>query len=243
MRQDERSRRAGSAEPCRDRATEGRPPAGEPIQAVIILRGDGTPALRRTRSGSSDARIRDAVALTRVGGDGRPHPRSGLHPGLRVWAAGADARPNWLAGALDPHTGPALSAIHKTPGCDWTVEQLARAMRPVPVERCAHAACVRVGKPPATYLANIRRSTPRPHLLSRHVATGRAHRREHRLHVGGSIQSHVRGLAAARHRSLATGLASRLALGRSQSGERPCEARPRDLRHCRVGRGDAALHS
>lgn len=46
---------------------------------------------------------------------------------LRAWAAGTDAEPNWLAGALDPQIGPALSAIHRDPGHDWTVEELARA--------------------------------------------------------------------------------------------------------------------
>ena len=34
---------------------------------------------------------------------------------LRAWAAGTDAEPNWLAGALDPQIGLALSAIHRDP--------------------------------------------------------------------------------------------------------------------------------
>jgi AraC-like DNA-binding protein len=46
---------------------------------------------------------------------------------LRAWAAGTDAEPNWLAGALDPQIGPALGAIHRHPGHDWTVDELARA--------------------------------------------------------------------------------------------------------------------
>src|SRR5580698_4824655 len=37
---------------------------------------------------------------------------------LRAWAAGTDAEPNWLAGALDPQIGLALSAIHRDPGHD-----------------------------------------------------------------------------------------------------------------------------
>src|SRR6185437_9080196 len=45
---------------------------------------------------------------------------------LRAWAAGPDAEPNWLAGALDPQIGLALSAIHRKPGHDWTVSELAR---------------------------------------------------------------------------------------------------------------------
>ncbi len=45
---------------------------------------------------------------------------------LRVWAAGTAAEPNWLAGALDPQIGLALSAIHRDTGHDWTVGELAR---------------------------------------------------------------------------------------------------------------------
>jgi AraC-like DNA-binding protein len=74
---------------------------------------------------------------------------------LRAWAAGTDAEPNWLAGALDPQIGLALSAIHRDPGHYWTVEELARACS---LSRSAFAArfVVRVGKPPATYLAHVR---------------------------------------------------------------------------------------
>jgi len=74
---------------------------------------------------------------------------------LRTWAAGTDAEPNWLAGALDPQIGPALSAIHRGPDHDWTVEELARACS---LSRSAFAArfSARVGKPPATYLAHVR---------------------------------------------------------------------------------------
>jgi AraC-like DNA-binding protein len=74
---------------------------------------------------------------------------------LRAWAAGADAEPNWLGGALDPQIGLALSAIHRDPGHDWTVEELARACN---LSRSAFAArfVARVGKPPATYLVHVR---------------------------------------------------------------------------------------
>jgi len=74
---------------------------------------------------------------------------------LRAWAAGTDAEPNWLAGALDPQIGLALSAIHRYPGHDWTVEELARACN---LSRSAFAARFvdRVGKPPATYLMHVR---------------------------------------------------------------------------------------
>jgi AraC-like DNA-binding protein len=77
---------------------------------------------------------------------------------LRAWAAGTDAEPNWLAGALDPQIGPALSAIHRDPGHGWTVAELARTCR---LSRSAFAARFvgRVGKPPATYLAHVRLDT------------------------------------------------------------------------------------
>ena len=74
---------------------------------------------------------------------------------LRAWAAGPEAEPNWLAGALDPQIGVALSAIHRDPGHDWTVEKLARSCS---LSRSAFATrfVARVGKPPATYLAHVR---------------------------------------------------------------------------------------
>ncbi len=74
---------------------------------------------------------------------------------LRAWAAGTDAEPNWLAGALDPQIGLALSAIHRDPGHGWTVGELARECS---LSRSAFAArfAARVGKPPATYLAHVR---------------------------------------------------------------------------------------
>jgi AraC-like DNA-binding protein len=74
---------------------------------------------------------------------------------LRAWAAGTDAEPNWLAGALDRQIGLALSVIHRDPAHDWTVDELARACS---LSRSAFAArfVARVGKPPATYLAYVR---------------------------------------------------------------------------------------
>jgi AraC-like DNA-binding protein len=74
---------------------------------------------------------------------------------LRTWAAGPEARPNWLAGAFDPQIGLALSAIHRDPGHDWTIEELAGVCR---LSRSAFAArfVARVGKPPAAYLAHVR---------------------------------------------------------------------------------------
>ncbi len=77
---------------------------------------------------------------------------------MRAWAAGTDTEPNWLAGAFDPQIGPALSAIHRDPGHDWAVEELAQACN---LSRSAFAArfVARVGRPPATYLAHVRLDT------------------------------------------------------------------------------------
>ena len=139
------------------------------LPAVIVLRGDRGPALEGLEvarrmllfemhspsqgSAVMVARILDLIFIQI----------------LRAWAAGPDAEPNWLAGALDPQTGPALSAIHRDPGHDWTVEELARACN---LSRSAFAArfVAHVGKPPATYLAHVRldaatdllRDTPLP---------------------------------------------------------------------------------
>ena len=77
---------------------------------------------------------------------------------LRAWAAGPDAEPNWLAGALDPQIGLALSAVHRDPGHDWKVGELAQVCC---LSRSAFAArfVARVGIPPAAYLAHVRLDT------------------------------------------------------------------------------------
>ncbi|HEX4723762.1 MAG TPA: AraC family transcriptional regulator [Pseudonocardiaceae bacterium] len=125
------------------------------LPAVIILRGDRGPALEglevarrmlvfEMRSPSQGSAVMVARILDLI-----------FIQILRAWAAGVDAEPNWLAGALDPQTGLALSAIHRNPGHDWTVEDLARACN---LSRSAFAArfVAHVGKPPATYLAHVR---------------------------------------------------------------------------------------
>jgi AraC-like DNA-binding protein len=125
------------------------------LPAVIILRGDRGPALEglevarrmlvfEMQSPSQGSAVMVARILDLI-----------FIQILRAWAAGADAEPNWLAGALDPQIGPALSAIHRGPGHDWTVEELARACN---LSRSAFAArfVARVGKPPATYLVHVR---------------------------------------------------------------------------------------
>jgi AraC-like DNA-binding protein len=125
------------------------------LPAVIILRGAGGPALEglevarrmlvfEMQSPSQGSAVMVARILDLI-----------FIQILRAWAAGTDAEPNWLAGALDPQIGPALSAIHRDPGHDWTVEELARACN---LSRSAFAArfVARVGKPPATYLVHVR---------------------------------------------------------------------------------------
>jgi AraC-like DNA-binding protein len=74
---------------------------------------------------------------------------------LRAWAAGRDGPPSWLAGALDPQVGPAVSAIHADPGDDWTVDQLAGLCN-LSRSRFSERFTERVGKPPSTYLTLVR---------------------------------------------------------------------------------------
>lgn len=125
------------------------------LPAAIILRGDAGPALEgldvacrmivvEMQSPSQGSAVMVARILDLI-----------FIQILRAWAASADAEPNWLAGALDPQTGPALSAIHRDPGHDWTVDELARACN---LSRSAFAArfVAHVGQPPATYLAHVR---------------------------------------------------------------------------------------
>jgi AraC-like DNA-binding protein len=125
------------------------------LPAVIILRGGRGPALEglevarrmlvfEMQSPSQGSAVMIARILDLV-----------FIQILRAWAAGPDAEPNWLAGAFDPQIGPALSAIHSDPGCDWTVERLARACH-LSRSSFAERFAARVGKPPATYLAHVR---------------------------------------------------------------------------------------
>lgn len=128
------------------------------LPAVIVMRGGGGPALEGLEiarrmlviemespsqgSAVMIARILDLIFIQI----------------LRAWAASTDAEPNWLAGAFDPQIGLALSAIHRDPGHDWTVDELARVSA---LSRSAFAArfVTCVGKPPATYLAHVRLDT------------------------------------------------------------------------------------
>lgn len=77
---------------------------------------------------------------------------------LRTWAGSDSAAPGWLTGALDAQIGRALAAIHADPAKNWTVESLARACN---LSRSAFAErfSALVGKPPASYVADIRLDT------------------------------------------------------------------------------------
>src|SRR5580658_4395312 len=151
----------GTAEPARwlcGTFTIGDPQASHllaSLPAVIILRGARGPALEglevarrmlvfEMQSPSQGSAVMVARILDLI-----------FIQILRAWAAGTNAEPNWLAGAFDPQIGTALSVIHRDPGHEWTVEELARACN---LSRSAFAARFldRVGKPPATYLGHVR---------------------------------------------------------------------------------------
>jgi AraC-like DNA-binding protein len=85
-------------------------------------------------------------------------------PPRSAGAAGPDVEPSWLAGALDPLIGPALSAIHRDPGHDWTVEALARACSLSPSAFAGYTSEAafsrafkhRYGTPPARWRRDVR---------------------------------------------------------------------------------------
>jgi AraC-like DNA-binding protein len=89
---------------------------------------------------------------------------------LRAWAASGDrAEPGWLTAAMDPVLGPVLTAIHRSPERDWSVEELAKLAA---VSRSAFAArfTALIGQPPGAYVlsqrlehaAHLLRSTTEP---------------------------------------------------------------------------------
>lgn len=75
---------------------------------------------------------------------------------LRSWAASGDVRhAGWLTAAMDPVLAPVLTAIHRNPGRDWPVDELARLTslsRSAFVARFAGA----VGEPPGSYVLRCR---------------------------------------------------------------------------------------
>ena len=89
---------------------------------------------------------------------------------LRAWASsGVRAEPGWLTAAMDPVLGPVMTAIHRSPERDWSVEELAKLAA---LSRSAFAARFNalLGQPPGTYVlrqrlehaAHLLRSTNEP---------------------------------------------------------------------------------
>jgi AraC-like DNA-binding protein len=74
-------------------------------------------------------------------------------------------RMDWLSGLRDPFIGNALSALHRSPARDWTLETLARE---IGLSRSAFAERFTqfVGHPPMQYLANWRMQLAANHLRS-----------------------------------------------------------------------------
>ena len=90
---------------------------------------------------------------------------------LRAWAAGPDAAPGWLTGAMDPVVGDAITAVHANPRYPWTIEKLAdnsNLSRSAFADRFAR----RVGQPPATYIAEVRLATAADLLLATTQSVG-----------------------------------------------------------------------
>jgi len=149
----------------------------------------GELSARRARCGRLDARIRDAIALSRIGGDGRPHPRSDFHPdsarlgrwhGRRTELAGRCARPADRSGLerYPPRPRPRLDSRGAGP-----------SVQPFPVGvRCAVR---RSRREAASHLSRARTPGRRHQPGPRHLPSGHPHREERRLHIGGGIQPRV----------------------------------------------------
>ncbi|MGW4488950.1 cupin domain-containing protein [Amycolatopsis sp. NPDC004368] len=75
---------------------------------------------------------------------------------LRSWASSGDVRnAGWLTAALDPVLAPVLTAIHRDPGRDWPVDELARLTS---LSRSAFATrfAESVGETPGSYVLRCR---------------------------------------------------------------------------------------
>jgi AraC-like DNA-binding protein len=75
---------------------------------------------------------------------------------VRAWLADQeDAVTGWLAALRDPQLGPAIAAVHRTPGYPWTLSALAACAR---MSRSGFAVRFNavVGTPPMTYVAATR---------------------------------------------------------------------------------------
>jgi AraC-like DNA-binding protein len=75
---------------------------------------------------------------------------------LRSWAASGDVRQaGWLTAAMDPMLAPVLTAIHRDPGRDWPIDELARLTS---LSRSAFATrfAESVGETPGSYVSRCR---------------------------------------------------------------------------------------
>ncbi|RLK47512.1 AraC family transcriptional regulator [Microbacterium telephonicum] len=85
---------------------------------------------------------------------------------VRAWLADdPDAAQGWLAALRDAQLGSALAAVHRDPGADWSLSELARRAR---MSRSAFAArfAAVVGVPPMTYVTTTRMRTARTRLAA-----------------------------------------------------------------------------
>ncbi|MFI5712077.1 cupin domain-containing protein [Kribbella sp. NPDC051620] len=75
---------------------------------------------------------------------------------LRSWAASGEVRhAGWLTAAMDPVLAPVLTAVHRDPGRDWSVDELARLAS---LSRSAFATrfAESVGETPGSYVQRCR---------------------------------------------------------------------------------------
>ncbi len=84
---------------------------------------------------------------------------------VRAWLSDEpDAAGGWLAALRDPRLGPALAAVHRDPGHEWTLAGLAGLATMSRSSFAARFTAV-VGLPPMTYVALARMRRAREMLL------------------------------------------------------------------------------
>jgi AraC-like DNA-binding protein len=92
---------------------------------------------------------------------------------LRFWAdSGEQANPGWLTAAMDPVLGKVLTAIHRSPERDWSIDELARLSA---LSRSAFATrfSALLGEPPGAYVLRQRLEHAARLLLSTSEPVGR----------------------------------------------------------------------
>jgi AraC-like DNA-binding protein len=121
------------------------------LPAAIVIRGDSpgvpwlTMGLRLMLDEFSEPRPGSRVMLSRL-------LDLLFIRALRVWAAsGRQSEPGWLTAAMDPAVGPVLSAIHRDPTRDWSVDDLA-ALASLSRSAFATRFAALLGQPPVAYV-------------------------------------------------------------------------------------------